>query len=64
LVFGLYHWWQAGVVLRTTTPTGTIMLATVPVLAGLQLLLAWAQFDMSNIPSEPLSELTHSESDD
>lgn len=58
LCFGLYTWWQAGMVLKTATPTGTIMLATVPFLAGIQLLLAWAQFDMSNIPSDPLSRLT------
>ena len=41
---------------RTGTPTspGTVMLAGLPVLAGLQLLLAFVGFDIASVPRRPL----------
>lgn len=47
--FGLYHWIgsaREGV----ATPAGTVMLAALPILMGMQLVLAFLGFDISNIP--------------
>lgn len=47
--FGGWHWWasaQAG----TSTPVGTIMIAALSVLSGLQLLLAFAGYDIATVP--------------
>jgi dolichol-phosphate mannosyltransferase len=56
-VFGLNAWFtsaEAG----TTTPAGTVMLATLPIILGFQLLLAALNYDISNVPTRPLhSEL-------
>lgn len=54
LVFGSVNWIEyhmSGV----AAPLGTIMLAALPVLLGLQLLLAFLNFDISNVPSRPIS---------
>lgn len=53
LVFGLAAWIPnaaAGI----ETPSGTVMLAALPVIIGVQLMLAFLQFDMSNIPARPV----------
>lgn len=53
LVFGLYHWIhaaQAGI----ATPLGTIMLAALPTLLGLQMLLAFVAYDVANVPRRPI----------
>lgn len=50
--FGLYHWANSlyeGVV----TPAGTVMLAALPVLMGLQLILAFLGFDIASVPRRP-----------
>lgn len=55
-LFGAYHWWnslQAGV----ATPVGTIMIATVCVVSGLQFLLAFLAYDIASIPRRPLHPL-------
>jgi glycosyltransferase involved in cell wall biosynthesis len=55
-IFGALHWYwsdQAGV----ATPTGTIMLATLPVLIGLQLLIAALIYDVYNTPRQPIHDL-------
>jgi glycosyltransferase involved in cell wall biosynthesis len=52
--FGLYHWnqsLQGGV----ATPAGTVMLAALPVLLGLQFLLAFFGYDIASIPRRPRS---------
>lgn len=52
--FGLYHWYlslQAGI----ATPAGTVMLAALPVMLGLQFLLAFFGYDISSIPRRPRS---------
>ncbi|MFM5930805.1 MAG: glycosyltransferase family 2 protein, partial [Novosphingobium sp.] len=54
--FGTVTWitnMQAGVI----TPTGTVMLAVLPVLVGLQFLLAFIGYDIANTPSEPVGPL-------
>lgn len=57
LVFGIcyggYHWVgsaQEGV----PTPAGTVMLAALPVLMGIQLVLAFLGYDIASIPKRPL----------
>jgi glycosyltransferase involved in cell wall biosynthesis len=53
VVFGSYHWIRA-VSHATATPLGTIMLAALPTLLGLQMLLAFVGFDVANVPRRPI----------
>ena len=53
--FGAFHWW-VGVRTGVPTPLGTIMVAALPVLVGLQLLLAFLGFDMASVPKRPVHE--------
>lgn len=51
--FGGYQWYlsaQSGV----PTPAGTVMLAAMPMLMGLQLVLAFIGYDISSVPRRPL----------
>src|SRR5690606_16051937 len=52
-VFGLYHW---GLSVSTGAPasTGTVMLAALPLLVGLQLLLAFLAYDIASVPRKVL----------
>lgn len=52
-VFGGWHWWHANH-LGQATPVGTIMIATVSVVSGLQFLLAFLGYDIANVPRQPL----------
>lgn len=50
--FGGYHWLEsarAGV----STPAGTVMLAALPILMGLQLVLAFLGYDIASVPRRP-----------
>jgi len=50
--FGTYHWiksLQAGV----ETPAGTVMLSALPIIIGIQFLLAFIGYDISAIPRRP-----------
>ena len=52
IVFGSYHWMeslQGGL----PTPAGTVMLAAMPILMGLQLILAFVGYDIASVPSRP-----------
>ncbi|WP_323982199.1 glycosyltransferase family 2 protein [Novosphingobium aureum] len=52
-IFGAVTWYRnAGAGIET--PTGTVMLAVLPILVGLQLLLAFIGYDTANAPSEPI----------
>ena len=55
LVFGSIQWIVAHSA-GTPAPLGTIMLAALPVLLGLQLLLAFLNFDIANVPNRPIGE--------
>lgn len=55
-VFGAWHWWSSGQE-GASTPLGTIMIATVSVVSGLQFLLAFLGYDIANIPRRPLHPL-------
>ncbi len=53
LIFGGHHWltsWQAGV----TTAAGTVMLSALPLLSGLQLILAFLAYDIASVPRRPV----------
>ena len=50
--FGSYHWFessQAGL----PTPAGTVMLAAMPILMGMQLVLAFLSNDIGSVPRRP-----------
>jgi dolichol-phosphate mannosyltransferase len=52
-IFGFYHWatsFRAGV----ATPAGTVMLAAMPIIIGLQFILAFLAYDITAIPQRPL----------
>lgn len=51
--FGAAHW-IAAVNAQTATPLGTIMVAVLPILTGLQLVLAFLNYDVANVPSRPV----------
>lgn len=53
VAFGIFHWIQS-LATGTPAPTGTIMLAALPALVGLQLLLAFVSFDVANVPRQPI----------
>lgn len=55
-IYGAYNWYLSALH-GTPAHTGTIMLAVLPVIVGMQLLLAAVSFDVSNIPSVPLQEV-------
>jgi len=56
LAFGAWHWWHSAQQLGST-PVGTIMIATVAVVSGLQFLLAFLNYDIANVPRRPLHPL-------
>lgn len=53
LTFGLYHWINS-ILKGILTPTGTIMLAVLPLILGFQLLLQALVLDVQNVPQQPL----------
>lgn len=53
-VFGVYHWLKA-MAEGTATPLGTIMFSVLPILVGLQLLLAFLAYDIANVPRRPVA---------
>jgi glycosyltransferase involved in cell wall biosynthesis len=52
-IWGAYHWWVSW---RTgiTASTGTVMMAVLPLILGIQLLLQSLVLDIANMPSDPL----------
>lgn len=55
LVFGAVKWYQSAAA-GVDTPAGTVMIATLPVILGFQLLLAFLGQDIANTPREPLHD--------
>ncbi len=51
LSFGIYNW-VIYAQQSAPTPTGTIMLAVLPIIIGIQLLLGFISFDISNTPNQ------------
>lgn len=54
LIFGIIKWIQYAS-LNVPAPTGTVMLPTLSVLLGIQLLLSAIEIDLRSVPREPLS---------
>lgn len=54
LIFGILKWIHYAS-LRIPAPTGTVMLPTLSVLLGIQLLLSAIEIDLRSVPKEPLS---------
>jgi dolichol-phosphate mannosyltransferase len=56
VVYGGMHWLESA---RTgaVTPAGTVMLAGLPVLMGVQLVLAFLAYDISAVPRRPIHKL-------
>lgn len=50
LVFGGWHWFSA-VLNQHITPTGTVMLAVLPIVLGVQFILSFLAYDIANLPS-------------
>jgi dolichol-phosphate mannosyltransferase len=55
-IFGGWHWFQS-VANGTGAPLGTIMVATVAVVSGLQFLLAFLGYDIASVPRRPLGRV-------
>lgn len=51
--WGAYHWIQSAII-DTPASTGTVMLAVLPLMFGLQLLLQALTVDIQNVPTQPL----------
>jgi glycosyltransferase involved in cell wall biosynthesis len=54
LLFGIYKWIHYASI-NVPAPTGTVMLATLSVLLGIQFLLSAIEIDLRSVPTEPLS---------
>lgn len=53
-IYGSWHWWQS-LATQQVAATGVIMLAAMPVLVGLQLLLAFLAYDIAGVPRNTLT---------
>ncbi len=51
--FGMTHW-LAGISRNVPATSGTVMVAALPILLGVQLILAFLNFDIHNVPREVL----------
>ena len=56
VIYGAFHWYHAAIS-HTNTPTGTIMLAVLPIILGVQMLLEAVTLDIMNVPQVPLQNL-------
>ena len=54
-IFGIRHWTLSASGSLPAT-SGTVMLAALPVLVGIQFLIAFLHFDVSNTPTDPLHQ--------
>ncbi len=53
-LFGAWHWFVSSSTQQPAT-SGTVMLAALPIFIGIQCLIAFLHYDVSNLPIEPLS---------
>ena len=54
VAFGANAWWHS-IETGTTASAGTVMLAALPILVGMQLLLSWLAFDVAAEPREAIA---------
>ncbi|UOB05166.1 hypothetical protein MRB47_17480 [Diaphorobacter sp. LI3] len=62
-VFGTVRWLDSTLSHNPAT-SGTVMLAALPILIGIQFLIAFLHYDVSNAPTEPLSQSLDSRTHD
>ncbi len=60
ILFGSYHWIKSSSIGLSSSP-GTVMLAALPVIIGLQLILAFLGYDIESVPSRPFHRLRRNE---
>lgn len=53
VVYGGFHWYTSYIT-NSSTPTGTVMMAVLPIILGFQLILAAVNLDVMNVPKIPL----------
>ena len=56
-LFGAYHWWLSAQ-LQVATPTGTVMLAVMPIILGAQFILQAVALDVQNVPNQVIHRST------
>jgi dolichol-phosphate mannosyltransferase len=56
IIYGAHNWWKS-IDSGIPTATGVIMISTVTLLVGLQLVLAFFAFDISNTPRTPVGKV-------
>ena len=61
--FGAMHWLDSALSKHPAT-SGTVMLAALPVLIGIQFLIAFLHYDVSNLPTDTLSNTLAAEQPD
>ena len=52
IIFGGYNWYESSQS-AVPTPAGTVMLAALPILMGVQFILAFIGYDISSVPRRP-----------
>jgi glycosyltransferase involved in cell wall biosynthesis len=57
LIYGGYHW-VASASMGIATPAGTVMLAAMPLLVGIQLILQFVGYDIASVPRRALHRAT------
>lgn len=57
VVYGIAHWIESAQS-NAATPAGTVMVAALPIMVGLQLILAFLNYDMASVPQRPLHKKT------
>ena len=57
--YGSYHW-MLSAIQNIPATAGTVMLSGLPILAGLQLVISFFNFDISNVPQNPIHYITRS----
>ncbi|PAT38442.1 glycosyltransferase family 2 protein [Vandammella animalimorsus] len=55
LPFGIYHW-QHSIATDVPASSGTVMLAGLTVMVGVQCLIAFLHYDVSNVPTQPIAD--------
>lgn len=53
LIYGSYHWWLS-IHTGALAPTGTVMLAAISLILGIQFLLSFIGFDIASVPKASL----------
>ena len=56
VIFGVVAWVESAAAARST-PVGTVMIATLPIILGFQLLLGALTFDIANVPTRPIQRI-------